>query len=305
MIMQNLLFHRDFIVEDSGKMEYDGVGGLPVKRRGVVLEVFGLSFVLQLLDTKMPRPMPYGIFHIAWVLAALLAVFLLRKKTGEQLTERVFAVFGWTSLVLEALKQFSWSFSYNAQGALVFDYQWYAAPFQLCTTPAFVAALYPFFKSVRVRDALRGYLAYFTVLGSIAVALMPGSIFTDEVLINVHTSFLHMGGLFISLWLPVSGRVKAKRDFWGGYKVFLFFAGMAFVLNIAVYHLFDLGVSGETFDMFYISPYYISAVPVFSTLDSLLPYPIFLFLYLLAFLIGGILMASIVAGVQRLRQKHR
>ncbi len=248
----------------------------------------------------MQRPQPYGFFHIAWVLGALLAVFLLRKKSGERFTEKVFSAYGWTALVLEALKQFSWSFSYDASGALVFDYQWYAAPFQLCTTPAYVAALYPFIKSVRVRNALRGYLAYFTLLASVAVALLPNSIYTDEVLINVHTSVLHMGGLFVSLWLLISGRVEVKRDFWGGYKVFLCFTGIALLMNIAVYHLFGLGVTGDTFDMFYISPYYISPLPVFSTLDRILPYPVFLLLYLFAFLIGGILVALAQAGGRRL-----
>lgn len=226
--------------------------------------------------------------------------FLLRKKSGERYTERVFFIFGWTALVLETLKQFSWSFSYNAQGILQFDYQWYAAPFQLCTTPAYVAALYPFIKSDRVRSALRGYLAYYTLLGSIAVALMPNTIYTDEVLINVHTSFLHMGALFLSLWLLCSGRVTAKRDTWGGYVVFLCFAGIALLMNIVVYHLFGLEASGELFDMFYISPYYISSVPVFSTLDSILPYPVFLLLYLLAIFIDGILIASVETVARRL-----
>lgn len=259
-----------------------------------------MSFVLQLLDTRMQTPQPYGLFHIAWVLAALLAVFLLRNKSGEMYTRRVFAIYGWTALALEALKQFSWSFSYNAQGLLVFDYQWYAAPFQMCTTPAYVAVAYLFVRSARLRAALRGYLAYFTLLASIAVALLPNTIYTDEVLINVHTSFLHMGGLFLSLWLLVSGRVKSRRDFWDGYLVFLCFAGIALLMNIAVYHWFDLAKKGAFFDMFYISPYYISVVPVFSTLDSLLPYPLFLLMYLFAFLLGGVLVALVAAGLRRL-----
>lgn len=251
----------------------------------------------------MRWPEPYGLFHVSWVLAALLLVFLLRKMPGEKRTERVFAIYGWTALAMEALKQFSWSLSYSAEELLVFDYQWYAAPFQLCTTPAYVAALYPFVKSVRLRGALRGYLAYFTLLASIAVALLPQTIYTDEVLINVHTSFLHMGGLFLSLWLLASGRVSARRDFWGGYLVLLCFAGIALLLNIAVYHLFDLGATGEFFDMFYISPYYISSVPVFSALDSVLPYPVFLLLYLFALLVGGALIALLSAGIGRLFHK--
>lgn len=263
-----------------------------------------MSYVLKILAVGMHRPQPYGFFHIAWVLAALLTVLLLQKRKGEKLTERVFSLFGWTALFLEALKQVSWSFSCGAQGAAVFNYQWYAAPFQLCTTPAYVAALYPFIRSVRVRNALRGYLAYFTLLGSVAVALFPENIYTEEVLINIHTSFLHMGGLFLSLWLLFSDRVAPKRDFWDGYKVFLCFAGFALVLNIAVYHMANLRSSGACFDMFYISPYYTSPVPVFSALDKALPYPLFLFLYLFAFWIGGALIAYISTAVRRITRTH-
>ncbi len=262
-----------------------------------------MPFLLRLLDTRMPWPQPFGPFHLAWLFLSLLMVYLLRKKTGEKAAEKVLAVYGWTALILEALKQISWSFSINELGALVFNYQWYAAPFQLCTTPAYVAVLYPVFKSARVRAALRAYLAYFTLLASISVALLPYTVYTDEVLINVHTSFLHMGALFVSLWLLVTGRVSFKRDFWGGYLVFLGFAAVAYLLNIAVYHLVDLQAFGASFDMFYISPYFVSAVPVFSALDSLLPAPVFLLVYLFAFLIGGLLIAFIEAAVLKLRGK--
>lgn len=259
-----------------------------------------MSYVLEVLGARMQRPEPYGVFHLLWVLAALFLVFLLRKQSGEKHRRIIFAIYGWTALALEALKQLSWSFSFSPAGVLVFEYQWYAAPFQLCTMPAYVAALYPFVRAPRLRAALRSFLAYFTILASICVALLPDAIYTEEVLINVHTSFLHMGGLFLSLWLLCSGQVRAKADFWGGYLVFLGLAGTALLMNILVYHLFDLKAKAALFDMFYISPYYLSPVPVFSTLDSALPYPVFLFLYVLAFLLGGLLIALTEAGLRRL-----
>lgn len=103
----------------------------------------------------------------------------------------------------------------------------------------------------------------------------------------------------------MTDRVHAKRDLRGGYVVFLIFTGMALLLNIVVYHAFNLGGTDAVFDMFYISPYYISSVAVFSILDSVLPYPVFMLLYLAAFLVGGVLIALMQKGIEKARQKQR
>ena len=246
----------------------------------------------RLLDTRMPRPAPWGLYHIAWFVAALLFAFALRSQNDEKATRRIFAVFGWVAFALEALTQLSWGLSPDASGRLVWDYEWYAAPFQLCTTPIFVCILYPAFKSERVRAALRAYLAYFTFTGSLAVAAIPDTIYTQEVLINLHTAFLHLGALSVSLWLLIHGRA-GRADFWGGYAVFLLFTGLALALDVLVYHVAPLG--GETFNMFFISPYFVSTLPVFGTIWRTAPYPVFLLCYLVAFTLGGL----IVLGAQQ------
>ena len=265
-----------------------------------------MAGLIRLLKTGMPTPRPWGWFHVAWLCAAVLLVFLLRKKTGEKMTERVFAVYGWSTLALEILKQLSWSFSFGEQGDLVFAYQWYSFPFQLCTTPTYVCVLYSFVKSPRLRAALRGYLAYMTLLASVAVSLKPDAVFVGEILVNVHTSLLHMGGLFVSLWLLFSGRTRPKEDFLKGFLVLVFFMLLAQALNVAVYHLADLKSHQDAvFDMFYISPYYVSSLPVFSIIDQAVPLAVFMLAYLLAFPLGGGIVAATHEWLNRLARRHK
>ena len=69
------------------------------------------------------------------------------------------------ALLLEVLKQIIWAFNYDAlSGIVTWDYEWYAFPFQLCSTPIYVSLICLFLKKGKFRDALFSYLSYFTIL---------------------------------------------------------------------------------------------------------------------------------------------
>ena len=68
---------------------------------------------------------------------------------------------------------------------------------------------------------------------------------------------------------------------------FLIFLVIAEILNITVYNMNVL--NGEEFNMFYISPYFISTLPVFNVLQEKLPFMIYLLLYIIAICLGGVL----------------
>ena len=95
--------------------------------------------ILYLLQIEMNEPKPYGWFHLMWiffVIISIVVLFLLRKKHSEKQLKIVLGVYGIIALVLEITKQLIWSFNYDQINNIVtWDYQWYAAPFQLCTTP--------------------------------------------------------------------------------------------------------------------------------------------------------------------------
>ena len=57
------------------------------------------------------------------------------------------------------------------------------------------------------------------------------------------------------------------------------------MLNVIVYNTGVL--NGETFNMFYISPYFESSLPVFEKIYTLVPYSLFLIIYVVALSIGS------------------
>ena len=223
----------------------------------------------------MERPKPYDWFHWMWiglVVVSLIALFVLRKKYSNKQLKIVLGVYGIVALILEVTKQIMWSFDYDVSNNLVtWDYQWYAAPFQLCTTPIFASIICLFLKEGKVRESILSYMAFVTILGSFMTILIPDSCFTKDILINVHTMWLHCGSFVVSIYLLISGAIKVnKENFKNGFKVFLIFVLIAEILNIGIYNFGIL--NGETFNMFYISPYFISTLPVFNVLQENLPF---------------------------------
>ena len=219
--------------------------------------------ILCLLQTEMETPEILGWYHILWigiVVACLVTLFLLRKRYNEKQLKWVMAIYGIGAFLLELTKQVIWAFNYDAvTGVVTWDYEWYAAPFQLCTTPIFISLAVLFMKPGKMRNALLAFMAYFTILGSLATIIYPSNCFTSMIEVNIHTMWLHMGSLVVSIYLMMVGEVKPnKQSFISALITFLAFAAVANTLNIVIYHSGVL--NGESFNMFYISPYFIKTI---------------------------------------------
>jgi hypothetical protein len=259
--------------------------------------------IILALQFEIPRPASYGPFHlICLAISAVVLVLLVTRKHSdrEKTLKTVLLVYGIGALVLEAIKQIIWSYSFDpAAQTGTWDYQWYAFPFQLCTTPIFASLICAFLKESPLRRSLLSYMAFFTILGSLATAVYPESCFVRTALVDVHTMYLHLGSLVVSLWLLLTGQVKTTfRNLQRGFGVFLVFVLLAEALNLGLYHAGILG--DETFNMFYISPYFISSLPVFDVIQQKVPFAVFLLLYLIAIFLGASLVWLIARGVGRL-----
>ena len=258
--------------------------------------------VLYFLQGEMEEPKPFGWNHLMWlffVLAAIIFLYMKKKRYSEKQLKLVLGVYGITALVLEILKQLIWSFNYDTVTNIVtWDYQWYAAPFQLCTTPIFVSLICLFLKKSKVRNSLLSYMAFVTILGSISTMLIPDSCFVSDILVNIHTMWLHLGSFVVSVYLLMNGFVKIdKKSFISAIYVFLIFVLIAFFMNVGVYHSGIL--SDETFNMFYISPYFPSTLPVFDVIYEKVWYIIFLIIYVVALSLG----AGIIYFIAKLIKK--
>ena len=244
---------------------------------------------LYFLQGEMVEPKAFGWFHLFWI--GLVIVFLVilykRKEHHEKELKLVLGTYGIVALALEVLKQLIWSFSFDPVTNLVtWNYEWYAAPFQLCTTPIYVSLICLFLKDGKLRNALLSYMSFVTILGSISTIILPDSCLVSDILVNIHTMYLHMGSFVVSVYLLMSGVVKIKLDnLKDAFFVFLGFVVFAQILNIGIYNLGIL--NGETFDMFYISPYFTSTLPIFDIIQENFPYPLFLMFYLGVILLGS------------------
>lgn len=264
--------------------------------------------IIYALQFEMERPNCYGWFHLMWfVLSVLLILFLTlrREKDHERTLKAVLLVYGVGALVLETIKQIIWSFEFDPVTQIgTWDYQWYAFPFQLCTTPIIASLLSAFLRKGALREWLLSFMAFVTILGSVATAFYPESCFVRTVLVDIHTMYLHFGSLVVSVYLLISGEVKLRfRSLLRGYGVFLISALMAELLNVSVYQSGVL--QGETFNMFYISPYFISSLPVFDTIQGKVPFPLFLILYLVAIFLGAFIIYLIARLIGRIAETRR
>ena len=255
--------------------------------------------LLYFLQGEMNEPKAFGWFHILWLSLVLITIIYLykrKKQHNENQLKTILGVYGIIALILELLKQLIWAFNYDQITNIVtWNYEWYAFPFQLCSTPIYVSIICLFLKKGKTRYNLLSYMAYITILGSISTMLLPDSCFVSNILVNIHTMWLHLGSFVVSVYLLISGEVKINLEtFKKAIIVFLIFVGIAEFMNIFIYNLGIL--NDETFNMFYISPYFKSSLPIFDIIQENVVYIVYLITYIWALIIGGL----IIFGISKL-----
>ena len=245
---------------------------------------------LYFLQGEAETPKPYGWYHLICIALTIVLIIFLCKKKSEKNLKVILGVYGIIALILEILKQLIWAFHYD--NVVTWEYTWYSFPFQLCTTPIIISLVCLFLKEGKVRNALLSYMAYITILGSYATIFMPNSCFVNDILINIHTMWLHCGSLVISMYLLITEKVEIKLKNVGyAIIVFIGFVAIADILNILVYNSGVL--NGDEFNMFYISPYFISSLPVFDIIQKSVPYIIYLLIYIALLSLGGVIIFGI------------
>jgi len=263
-----------------------------------------LLFVLQ---EEMIRPKAFGCFHIFCLIIVAILIFVLYKRKkhyNDTQLKTVLGIYGVIALILEVLKQLIWAFNYDAlTNAVYWDFEWYSFPFQLCTTPIYVSLICLFLNKNKIRNYLLSYLAYITIWGSMSTMILPDSCFTSDILVNIHTMWLHLGSFVVSIYLFISGEVRVNlKSLKDAFYIFLMFVGIALCMNIYIYNTGIL--NGETFNMFYISPYFISELPVFNIIQENVPYIPFLIIYIFALMIGGFIIYGCAKLASNFSQKQ-
>lgn len=256
--------------------------------------------VLRILDLQMEAPVPYGWFHIVSLLVTVAATFALCRWGKKRNPRSVVLVTAVTVAVLEIYKQINFSFSYK--NGITFDYQWYAFPFQFCSTPMYVGLLGGLTKKGKLHAAANAYLATYAVFAGVCVMLYPTTVFVDTVGINIQTMVCHGSMIAVGIYLLYSGYVKAEhKTILKAAPVFIACVSVACILNEIAYRTGLLET--ENFDMFFISPYGTPSLPVYSLVQNVVPFPWCLVIYVAVFTFAAYLMLLIAMGIKILAKK--
>jgi hypothetical protein len=252
--------------------------------------------LLEIFHARMQRPEPWGWFHLLfWGLSIGGAVLLcvLHKKDKPERVRKVVLTVAITVILLEIYKQITFSFS----NGTTFDYQWYAFPFQFCSTPMYVGLLAGLIKKGKVHDALCAYLATYAMFAGLITMEIPNDIYVDIIGINIQTSICHGSMITIAIYLLYTGYVKLEhKTILKAMSVFACTMGVAMILNEIAFH------SGleETFNMFFISPHQAPSLLVYSDIQKVVPFPFCTIIYFLGFTLAAYLILLAAIGISKL-----
>jgi hypothetical protein len=243
----------------------------------------------------MERPSLYQGLVESWFQYVSLVVLLFmmfyvyqRSKIGGFQVDRTLKFIAFVMIGFEIYKQVLFTYTNG------WTYQWYAFPFQFCSTPMYIGLLAAYSKHPVIKQGSYLFLSTYGFFAGLAVMLYPVSVYTTSVGINIQTMVHH--GSMVIMGLIVMFNIKpSKKHFIDGMYVFGIVTIIAIILN-EVHALLELP---GTFNMFFINPRFSSEIPVLSLFQPIVPGVI----YMVIFMIGFSLIALIFLQLHRLIYK--
>lgn len=266
-----------------------------------------IAEIIEILDAEMAEPGLYGWFHNLWLIITAAATILLcrfcKAGTSKQVCAVVLSV-ALAVIFLEVYKQINYTFTVDDQGKIQSDYQWYAFPFQFCSTPMYVGLLAGLVRKGKVHQSLCAYLATYAVFAGAAVMIYPGDVFVKTIGINIQTMICHGSMITVGIYLLYTGYVKLEhKTILQAMPVFAVTVAMAAVMNELAY------VTGlletDTFNMFFVSRHCESTLPIYGAVHEAVPFPLNLVIYILGFTVAAYVILLLAMGVKKIAQKSK
>jgi len=237
--------------------------------------------IIYALQGTMTTPTNYGIFHLCSILLVVIATILLcvfMRNASDKAFRRLVLISWIVIAILEIYKQIVFSFNYE-DGKVIWDFQWYAFPFQFCSMQLYLLPFVVFLKDGKIRNAIIAFLATFSLFGGLAVYAYPNDVFISTIGINIQTMIHHGLQIVLGIFFIAYYRKKINiKFFWPSIIVFAACIAVAIILN-AIVPTFTT----ETFNMFFVSPLYDCTLPILNMIYPKIPYILFLALYMFGF----------------------
>jgi len=265
-----------------------------------------LKQILEFLNQNMNRPVPYQAFAQSWfhylalaiaIIASIVATIYLRNADDKKL-RRFLLGFSGLLLGFEVYKQVIFSYQAN------WSYQWYAFPFQFCSTPMYVGLLAGLTKNKKLQQALINFLGTYGLFAGLAVMLYPNDVFISTIGINIQTMVHHGAMMVVGIALLANKVRLTSKSILSAAAVFTVLVSLAILMNYA----HNTWIHNGTFNMFFINPINVNHLPILSQIQPLVPHPVFVIIYIIGFALVAYLMLlfGIVFGglAQKRRERH-
>jgi len=238
-----------------------------------------MQFIFDFLNFQMERPSIYQGFMESWfqyvsliVLLFMIYYLIQSSKKHEFQVDRTLKIIVFVMIGFEIYKQILFTY---ANG---WEYQWYAFPFQFCSTPMYVGLLAIYSKQNVIKQGSYLFLSTYGFFAGLAVMLYPISVYTTSVGINIQT-MVHHGGMVLMGIVVMLNIKPTLKHFKFGLTVFATLTLIAIIMNES--HAL-INLSG-TFNMFFINPRYRSEIPVLSLFQPIVPGVIYMMIFFIGF----------------------
>ena len=262
--------------------------------------------MLKMIDYwRATEPSVFGLYHIICILIVIAVSILLIKKVKnptDKTLNKLLLIFSIVMLVLEVYKELTYMTSYD-EVTQTYDYDWYAFPFQFCSTTMYIMLIAGLLKPGKFKDAMLAFLASYSLFGGLTVFAYPEQVFVERVGINFQTMVHHGSQIVVGCYLLGSNVVKFNyKTLIKGTYVFVALFFIALAMNIIVY---NTGIAnGESFNMFYVGPYYECTLPLVSLFYpkefTIIKYLLFLCIYVFGFIAASGAVLALGYGLKRL-----
>jgi len=254
------------------------------------------------LQFEVKKPPLFGWYHICTIaITAILVtlIFVFRKKISKKFINILLIVFGSTLIFLEIFKQCIHSMSV-VNGIAVWSYDWHSFPFQFCSVPILLMFIAGIIRKGKVYNAILCFLGTFSLFAGIVVVLYPSTVLSEHIFLSIHTMLWHCSMVLIGFMILATKSIDLNiKSVLKALIVFAIIISLAQIMNI-IWHFCG---NEQTFNMFYISPYYECELPLLSDIKEKTPYIVFLLCYLLGFIAIAFLIMGIAIGIDKLHNK--
>lgn len=251
--------------------------------------------IIEFFSARMEKPTLYGWFHLMClgiVLIFSILVIIFRKKFSQKFINNTLLITGIVFLVFEIYKQLVMTYDSNGLTGIL----WYIFPFQFCSTPIYLTLLAGILRKGKVYDCIVSYLGTYSLFAGLAVMFLPTTVFISLIGINIQTMVVHGGMVVIGFLLLSTQTVKYSwKSLLKATLIFVIMSFIAMLMNVLWYFF---GTT-DTFNMFFISPWYECTLPILDTIQANAPYIIFL----LCYFVGFFACSGIVFGIYILIDK--